>query len=76
MMNDGTLIEKLGNTSALARELNIPNRRVVSNWKQRGIPAKYRKEIKKLADKKNIKVPTGFLDPRPRRRPGSNIPNP
>lgn len=61
-MKDSELIEALGNTSAVAHELRL-DRRVVSNWKQRGIPADYRPLIKKMADETGIALSRYFLGP-------------
>lgn len=67
MNGDSELIEKLGNTSAVARDLAL-DRRVVSNWKQRGISADYRPMVQDLAKKKNIPVGKDFLAPEERQK--------
>ena len=56
------LIEALGNTNALARQLGVDRRRV-SRWKRWGIAAAWRPTLADMARDIGVAVPKGFLDP-------------
>lgn len=56
------LIRDLGGYIAVARGLGIMPKRV-SNWGARGVPYAYRNQVARLAVKKGVEVPQGFLDP-------------
>lgn len=55
-----SVIDGLGGPSALGRDLGL-DRRVVANWRVRGIPLERKIEISRLAQKKNFSLPKKFL---------------
>ena len=57
-MTDKELIERLGDTTALAKLLGFTEQRV-SNWKRRGIPAKVKLENPNLFLNHQTKTPSG-----------------
>lgn len=59
-MNDRDLIVALGDSAVLAERLGV-TQPAVSNWKARGIPWQVRPDIKELARRKRIKLPSDFL---------------
>ena len=59
-MTDRDVIEAMGDTSALARALGI-DRRVVSNWKTRGISAAGRYKVAEAAKRKRFRLPANFM---------------
>ncbi len=61
-MAHAQLIEALGGTGRVAGELNLSLSRV-SNWKERGIPWKWRYAVAELAKKKCVRLPAGFFEP-------------
>lgn len=61
-MTDAEIIEALGDTGAVAAELQLSSTRV-SNWKTRGIAWPYRAAIAQLAQRRKIKLPNDFLAP-------------
>lgn len=58
-MTDADVIEKFGGPSAVANFLGL-DRRVVSNWKSRGIPKPWRRLMRIEAAEKQIKLPKSF----------------
>ena len=56
------LIDALGGTSAVARSTGQSGN-TVSNWKERGVPWKWRPLLAQLAERQNVPVPEDFLDP-------------
>ena len=54
------LLEDLGGTATVARELGI-TANVVWNWAQRGIAWPWRAEVAALALKRGKSVPAGFM---------------
>lgn len=59
----GNLIDALGGDAAVAAALGIRNYRVVKNWKERGIPWRWRPTIAKLAKRAKVTLPPDFLEP-------------
>jgi hypothetical protein len=59
-MTDAEIIERFGGPSKLGFLLCI-DRRVVSNWKQRGIPKPWRHVLKQYAADFAIKLPKNFI---------------
>ena len=55
-------IDALGGTGALVVITGMPANRI-SNWKQRGIPWKWRNELARRAKRKKIPLPEGFFKP-------------
>jgi len=62
-MTDSEVIDFLGGTCKLAREIKV-DPRVVSNWRVRktGISGVGRFKIRDLARRKRIKLPEGFME--------------
>lgn len=56
------IIDALGGPKKVADELGglLPQR--VANWKTRGIPWRMRHRLARLAERRGIKLPKGFLD--------------
>lgn len=54
-MNDNEIIDTLGGTSALAEKLKV-SLPTVSNWKKRGIPARWRPTILNILRAKGTKI--------------------
>jgi hypothetical protein len=61
-MTHANLIKDLGDTGVVAAELGIGDT-VVSMWKRRGVSWKWRPAVAALAEKRDIPLPAGFLDP-------------
>jgi hypothetical protein len=62
-MTDKDIIIALGGSQFLSGILGVlPN--AVSNWKTRGIPWRSRPIVKKIAKRKNVKLPSDFLTKR------------
>lgn len=59
-MTHAEIIAKLGNTRAVAQSLGVDDR-LVSNWKTRGIPWRWRQQIKDMARRKKLSLPTEFM---------------
>jgi hypothetical protein len=57
------LIDSLGGPTELARLLGIKSRMVVWNWKERGIPWRYRNKVAKIAKSARVRLPEDFLEP-------------
>lgn len=72
-MRDEKIIDDLGGTCAVAREIGVPPR-VVSNWRNRGISAGGRHKIAALATLRNYELPEEFTqrETRPGRRKKAN----
>ncbi len=61
MIKHAKLIDKLGGPAAVLKALGLKqSRQSVSNWRNRGVPWRYRVAVAKLAAEKNISVPRGF----------------
>lgn len=61
-MTDEQIILALGDSAALAERIgNNLTSRAVCHWKSRGIPWKWRHEVRKVAIKAKIKLPENFL---------------
>lgn len=58
-MND-SIIDQLGGASRVAADLNLDRNRV-NNWRERGVPWRFRLAVLKLAKSRKIKVPEDFL---------------
>lgn len=58
--NHASLIVALGDTAAVAEALGLRDNRI-SNWKQRGVPWRFRPKLAALAKRKRIALPEGFL---------------
>lgn len=61
-MTDAELIEALGDTGAVAKQLGLSQQQV-SNWKRRGISWRYRPTIAALARRRKLAVPSDFVVP-------------
>ena len=57
------VIKEFGGSVKLAADLGIKSN-VVSNWKTRGVARHWRPFIADLANKRGIKLPDDFLDPK------------
>ncbi len=54
-MNDKTILEKIGATGAIADALGQSSE-TISNWKRRGIPARWKPSILAMAKKQGIEI--------------------
>ena len=57
------LIEQLGGHLEVAKALGLAGNRVW-NWRERGIPWRFRPTLAEMASEKGIKVPRDFLNGR------------
>ncbi len=57
-----TFIRALGDTAAVAK-LTGEHLSTVSNWKERGIPWRWRPTIAQAARRKKVALPDDFLEP-------------
>ncbi len=55
------VIDQLGGATKVAKALGMKRNRV-SNWRDRGIPWRYRVAVAKLAMTHGIKLPADFLE--------------
>jgi hypothetical protein len=60
-MEHKKLIDELGGSTAVSRDLGAETPQVVSNWRRRGVPWRWRVKVAALAKKKRVKVPAGFM---------------
>lgn len=56
------LIDALGGTAKVA-EITGQSGNTVSNWKERGVPWKWRPMLAQLAAKSKVELPSDFLNP-------------
>jgi len=61
MNSHQSLIDALGGAVTVARDLGNVNPRMVRHWYTRGIAWSWRNEISKLAKRRGVKLPDGFL---------------
>ena len=54
-------IQQLGGSGYLARELGLPLSRV-SMWRVNGVAWRWRPAVARIARRKKVKLPDGFLD--------------
>jgi hypothetical protein len=59
-MTSSEIIVALGDTAAVAGALNLKLARV-SNWKNRGIPWRFRPRVSDLARRNRVTLPPEFL---------------
>lgn len=62
-LTDSAVIERLGGIAVVARALGKTDH-AVKKWTQRGIPWKYRPQVKKLAAEQRKTVPANFIEVR------------
>ena len=65
IMTHAELIDALGGVTVVAKTLGITAINVVGNWRQRGVPWRWRPVVAKLAARKHIALPDEFLTPQP-----------
>jgi len=56
------IIDALGGNQSVASLLNV-RAATVSNWRQRGVPWKFRAQIVAIMRRKRLPVPEGFTQP-------------
>lgn len=59
-MTDADVIVALGDTAKLAEALGVAQN-TTSNWKARGIPWAMRAQVKAVARRKRVSLPSDFL---------------
>jgi len=67
-MTDEEVIVALGDVTRLAVSLDT-TKSTVANWKERGIPWRFRPYVKEIARRRRIKLPSDFLTNQVKKEP-------